>query len=315
MLWSAKPIDEAGQFYAMYAIKKNPLDNKAPLTGDVVINATQDFDPYGNPSVSIAMNSEGASKWQRMTSEAANDPIRPKTIAIVLDNLVYSAPRVNEEIAGGRSQVTGSFDIQEAIDLANILQSGKLDAATQIIQEEIVGPSLGKASIDAGLFSLILGLAMILLFMVAYYSTSGLISNIVLLLNLFLIIGTLSSFAGATLTLSGMAGIVLTIGMAVDANVIIFERIREEIRKGKGLKLAIEDGFKYSYSAIIDANVTTLITAFMLLSFGLGPVKGFATVLIIGIFSSLFTAVLVTRLLFGNQIEKGEKYSLCNQME
>ncbi|MCL4169297.1 UNVERIFIED_CONTAM: hypothetical protein GTU68_064660, partial [Idotea baltica] len=236
-------------------------------------------------------NSEGAKTWKRLTRENIG-----KNIAIVLDDNVYSAPTVNGEIPGGSSQISGGFSLEEAEDLANILKAGKLPAPARIVEEAIVGPTLGKSSINAGLLSLLVGIILVLFFMAFYYSTSGLISNLCLLLNLFFIIGVLASL-GATLTLPGMAGIVLTIGMAVDANVIIFERIREELAKGSGIKKAVADGYKKSYSAIIDANLTTLITAVILAYFGLGPVLGFATVLIIGIFSSLFTAVLISRLL------------------
>lgn len=288
-LWGHQPV--GNNIYALYAIKTRPSEDKAPLEGDVIVDARQDYDQNGRPDIDMVMNSEGAKIWKRLTKDNIGN-----SIAIVLDDVVYSAPVVQGEIGGGRSQITGNFTIKTAKDLSNIIKAGKLPAPAKIVEEEIVGPSLGAESIRAGSMSLVIGLALVLLFMVAYYAKAGLISNVVLVLNLFFIMGVLASF-GASLTLPGIAGIVLTIGMAVDANVIIFERVREELARGKGLRLAISDGYSASYSAIVDANVTTLITGFILLFFGLGPVKGFATVLVIGIFSSLLTAVLVSRLI------------------
>lgn len=302
ILWSAKA--DAEGYYTLYAIKKNPLDDEAALGGDVITDASQEFDDLSRPNISMVMNSEGAANWARIT--AANVG---KEIAIVLDNLVYSAPTVNGEIRGGRSEITGSFTIAEAKDLANKLKSGKLPAPARIVQESIVGPTLGAESIRAGVLSMVSGLIAVLLFMIFYYTGAGIVANIALVLNIFYIFGLLASL-GATLTLPGIAGIVLTIGMAVDANVIIFERIREEILSGKGIRLALIDGFKHSYSAIIDANVTTLITAVILFYFGLGPVKGFATVLIIGILSSLFTAVLISRVVFDWWMKKDRNMSV-----
>jgi SecD/SecF fusion protein len=291
-LWGAQPLGKTGNLYGLYAVKTRPNDDKAPLEGDAIVEARQDIDNNGRPDVDMTMNSEGAKIWRRMTKENIG-----KSIAVVLDNVVYTAPVVQGEISGGRSQITGNFSIKEAKDLANIIKAGKLPAPAQIVEEEVVGPSLGKESIRAGLFSLILGFSIVILFMIFYYSGAGVIANVSLLLNMFFIMGVLASFQ-ASLTLPGMAGIVLTIGMAVDANVIIFERIREELARGKGLKLAIADGFSNSYSAIVDSNVTSLITGFILLVIGLGPVKGFATVLVIGIFSSFVTAVLTSRIFF-----------------
>lgn len=306
ILWGAKPNEEG--YIPLYAIKKNPLDENAALEGDVISDARQDFDEFGQPAVTMVMNSEGAAEWARLTAANVGNEI-----AIVLDDKVYSAPTVNQEIRGGNSEITGNFTIAEAKDLANKLKSGKLPAPARIVQESIVGPTLGAESIQAGILSLISGLILVVLFMVFYYTGAGIIANIALVLNIFYIFGLLASL-GATLTLPGFAGIVLTIGMAVDANVIIFERIREEVRRGKGLRLAIVDGFQHSYSAIIDANVTTLITAFILFYFGLGPVKGFATVLIIGILSSLFTAVLISRVIFEWWIKKDRNVSFGNKM-
>src|SRR5690606_20120744 len=241
----------------------------------------------GEVTVSLAMDNRGTKIWGDMTTKAAQDNNRE--IAIVLDDEVVSAPRVNDAILSGNSSITGNFDIQEARDLANILQVGKLPAKTKIIQESLVGPSLGQANINKSIISLLIGFLLVFVFMIAYYAGGGIVSIIALFLNMFFIFGTLASY-GTVLTLPGIAGIVLTIGMAVDANVIIFERIREELRAGKSLLLAIKDGFGHSYSAIIDANVTTILVAFVLAYFGMGPIKGFAVVLIIGVLCSLFTA-------------------------
>lgn len=306
ILWGAKP--NTSGYYELYAIKLNPIDDKAALEGDVITNAAQEFDQAGRPNITFQMNSEGANLWARVT--AANID---RAIAIVLDDMVYSAPNVNDEITGGRSEITGVFSIPEAKDLANKLKSGKMPAPAIIVQESIVGPTLGAESIQAGILSLISGLVLVLLFMIFYYGNSGIISDLALVINIFFIFGLLAAL-GATLTLPGIAGIVLTIGMAVDANVIIFERIREELLRGKSPKLALIDGYRLSYSAIIDANVTTLITAGILFYFGLGPVKGFATVLIIGIFSSLFTAVLLSRVFFEWMQKKEMNIHFGNKM-
>ena len=299
LLWGKDATEN--NFYFLYAIKKsNPSEDRAPLEGDAIVNAIQTFDQQGRPAISMSMNSQGAKIWKRLTRENIG-----RSVAVVMDDIVYTAPTVQAEISGGQSEITGSFEVKEAQVLASVIKSGKLPAPAVIIEEEIVGPTLGEESVRAGLMSLMLGMVLVLLFMILYYSGSGFIADLVLLINLFFIGGVLASFS-ASLTLPGMAGIVLTIGMAVDANVIIFERIREELAKGKGLRLAIEDGYKNSYSAIIDANLTTLITGFILMFFGLGPVKGFATVLVIGIFSSFITAVLISRLMFDGFL-KGDR--------
>lgn len=307
LLWSANPLkDNDGKFtdtYALYAIKKGP-DGKAPLTGDVILDAFSSIDEMGRAQVNMSKNAIGAKKWADLTRENEGNQI-----AIVLDNKVFSAPVSRGEITGGRSQIDGMSGIDEANDLANILKSGKIDAQINIPQEAVVGASLGQASIRAGLTALIAGMLIVLLFMLVYYGGAGVIANIALVANLILIVGALASM-GAALTLPGMAGIVLTIGMAVDANVIIFERIREELRKGKGLRLAIADGFSKSYTAIIDANVTTLIASIVLLWLGRGPVQGFAIVLIIGIIASLISAVLLSRLIFDGLTESGKKISV-----
>ncbi|MEM9888362.1 MAG: protein translocase subunit SecDF [Bacteroidota bacterium] len=281
--------------YELYGVKI-PRGGEAPLEGDVVTSASADPDPQtGQMQVTLVMNSEGARKWAKMTGNAFNNGGRE--IAIVLDNEVASAPGVNNgAITGGRSSITGNFSTQDAQDLASILEVGKLPARTQIIQESLVGPTLGAENIRKSITAISIGFVLVFVFMLFYYGGGGVVSVIALLLNLVFIFGALASF-GAVLTLPGIAGIVLTIGMAVDANVIIYERIREELREGKSIKIAVRDGFQNSYSAIIDANITTFITAMILNYFGLGPIKGFAVVLMIGVVSSVFTAVLVGRLM------------------
>ena len=299
--WSMQPkkdydTGERTNLYELYILKKDGNKETAPLEGDVVTRAVPNLDQTtGQVEVSLSMNNKGAKKWGEMTTKAAND--RKRQIAIVLDNEVVSAPKVQVPILSGRSSITGDYTMQEANDFAKILEIGKLPASPQIIQESTVGPSLGADNIKRSINALLIGFALVLLFMLIYYSGAGFISIIALLLNIFFIFGTLASL-GTVLTLPGIAGIVLTIGMAVDANVIIFERVREELRAGKPLWTAIENGFKYSYSAIIDANVTTILVAIILAYFGLGPIKGFAVVLIIGVLLSLFTAVAVTKLIF-----------------
>ncbi len=298
--WTAKPVDDAGNYFRLIALKVTTRDGQPPLDGDVITDARQDFDQFGsNPEVSMTMNSEGAKTWQRMTKENIS-----KSIAIVLDGYVRSYPTVQNEISGGRSSITGLGSIEEAKDLANILKSGKMPAPARIIQEEIVGPSLGQEAINSGLYSFLIVFVIVLLYMLFFYSrNAGLAANIALIANMFFIIGILASL-GATLTLPGIAGIVLTIGMSVDANVLIYERVQEELKAGKGLKLAISDGYKNAYSAIIDGQVTTLLTGIVLYLFGSGPIKGFATTLIIGILTSLFSAIFLTRLIFEWQLKK-----------
>ena len=311
-MWGYSNIDYLSEettqpMYELYAIKTTRGKGKALLEGDVVTGATSNPDPTnGKITVSLQMNGEGARRWGQITTEAAQDNNRE--IAISLDNKVVSAPSVNGAITGGNSAITGDFSQQEGDDLAKILEIGKLPAQTKIIQEQIVGPSLGAENISRSLNSMIIGLVLVLLFMIAYYGGAGVVSIIALLANLFFIGGALANF-GTVLTLPGVAGIILTIGMAVDANVIIYERIREELREGKSTLAAIKDGFQQSYSAIIDANVTTILTACVLAYFGLGPIKGFAVILIIGVISSLFTAVLVGRLMINWWTEKGNNMS------
>ncbi len=297
LTWSKKSNDNG--FYSLVALKDLDRDGKASLEGDVVVDARPEFSQMGgSASVRMVMNSDGAKEWRRLTKENIQ-----RSVAIVLDGYVYSFPTVQTEIADGISSITGNFTIPEATDLANILKSGKLSAAAEIINAEFVGPSLGKESINKGIISFLVAFVIVLLYMFLYYQKAGLVANIALLLNLFLIFGVLASL-GAVLTLPGIAGIVLTLGMAVDANVIIYERIREEMAQGKGMKLAIADGFKNAYSAIIDANVTTIIIAIILYLFGKGPIQGFATTLIIGVLTSLFCGIFITRLIFERMLTK-----------
>ena len=309
-MWTVKPSEyiKEGSFYELVAIKANTSDGKAPLDGGSVTNAEVEYggarQGSGNPSVSMRMNAEGAGIWARMTKENIG-----KQIAIVLDGLVYSYPNVQNEITGGNSSITGNFDVQEAQDLANVLQSGKLPAPATIIQEQVVGPSLGSASIRAGLLSFIIAFIVVLIYMVLFYKGAGLIADVALLCNVLFLFGALVSF-GAVLTLPGIAGLVLTLGMAVDANVIIYERIKEELAAGKGFGKAVEDGYSNAYSAIIDGQVTTLLTGLILFFFGSGPVKGFATTLIIGIITSVLTSIFITRMIFDDRAKKGKTVSL-----
>ncbi len=310
--WSRKPFrdyetgEETNQ-YELYMIKKAIGSDKAPLEGDVIVRASQSPDPNtGESQVSLQMNSKGAKKWADMTTKAFQD--NQRSIAIALDGEIATAPSVNGPITQGSSSITGNFSVQEAVDLANVLEIGKLPAQVDIVQESTVGPTLGQKNIIASRNSLLAGLLLVMLFMVLYYGGAGIVSIISLIANIIFIFGALASF-GTVLTVPGVAGIVLTIGMAVDANVIIFERVREELRAGKSLLAAIKDGFGYSYSAIIDANVTTILVAIVLAYFGLGPIKGFAVVLIIGVLSSLFTAVLLGRLIIDWWTGKGRSLS------
>lgn len=311
-MWSAKPVEGSSDAFSLFAIRALQRDGKPRLEGDAVTNARVTADPLGNPEVSLIMNGTGAKIWREMTAEASADPSNKKSIAIVLDDLVYSAPTVQSEIKGGQSSISGNFSPEEAEDLANVLKAGKLPAPANIIEEAIVGPSLGKEAIQAGLSSFALALLVVLIYMWLYYSRAGIVANIALIANIFFIFGVLASL-GATLTLPGIAGIVLTIGMSVDANVLIYERIREEVRAGKGLKLSITDGYKNAYSSIIDSNITTLLTGIVLLIFGTGPIQGFATTLIIGICTSLFSAIFITRLVFERFLAKKESMSFSTK--
>jgi SecD/SecF fusion protein len=301
--WMNKPMDAGKSVIELVALKSTGLAGKeAVLTGDVVTDARKDVDRQSNTyEVSMQMNSEGASQWAQVTKANIG-----KFVAIVLDNTVYSAPRVNGEISGGRSQITGNFSAKEAGDLANILKAGKLPVRVEIIEEAIVGPSMGQDAINKGFASLLVGLVAIVIFMILYYSRSGWVANIALLVNLFFITGVLASL-GAALTLPGMAGILLTLATAVDANVLIYERIRDELAEGKGMKLAISEGFRNAMSSIIDANIVSLLIGIILLTFGQGPVYGFAVVLVIGILTSLFTSILITRIIFEWLLDKDSK--------
>nr|NQU89382.1 protein translocase subunit SecD [Bacteroidota bacterium] len=308
--WKIKPEKWAPTYLELVALKVTSRDGAAALEGDVIVDARQDFDQNGRVEVSMSMNSEGARIWKRLTGDNVG-----RQVAIVLDNFVYSAPNVNDEIPSGRSSISGNFEVDEAKDLANILKAGKLPAPARIVEEAVVGPSLGKVAINDGLMSFILAFILVLLFMVLFYNRAGWVADLALLSNIFFLFGVLASL-GAVLTLPGIAGIVLTLGMAVDANVIIYERIKEEVRAGKGMRLAISDGYKNAYSAIIDGNVTTLLTGIVLYTFGSGPVQGFATTLIIGILSSLFSAIFISRLVFDYFLNKnktivfGNKYTI-----
>ena len=297
--WTVKAIDEAGSYFNLVALKAQ-RDGRASLEGDVITDARADFSQFSAyANVSMSMNAEGAKTWQRITKDNIG-----KSVAIVLDGYVYSFPTVQNEIAGGNSQITGNFTVEEAKDLANTLKSGKMPAPARIIEESVVGPSLGREAIQSGLWSFALGFVLILIYMIFYYGwIPGLIADAALVCNVFLLIGILSSFS-AVLTLPGIAGIVLTMGMAVDANVLIYERIREELKAGKGMRKAIEDGFKGAISAIVDANVTSFLTGAILAIFGTGPIKGFAVTYMIGIISSFLTAVFITRLLLEDYAKK-----------
>ncbi len=308
--WSMNPIKdqdtgEETNTYELYVLKRDANSEKAPLEGDRVVSAKANIDQNnGQVEVSLTMDQRGAKKWAEMTTKAAND--KKRQIAIVLDDEVVSAPRVQSPILGGRSSITGAYTMQEATDFSRILEIGKLPARPQIIQESTVGPSLGADNIRKSTIALIIGFSLVLLFMIFYYGGAGVISVLALLLNIFFIFGVLASL-GTVLTMPGIAGIILTIGMAVDVNVIIFERVREELRVGKPLWTSIENGFKQSYSAIIDANVTTILVGILLAYFGLGPIKGFAVVLIIGVLLSLFTGVLVSKLMFEYWVKSKDK--------
>ena len=308
-MWTVKPSDyfPGANLYELVAIKASTFEGKAPLDGGAVSDARVTYDGQGRnqgaPSVSMTMNAQGANTWAALTKANVG-----KQIAIVLDGMVYSYPNVLGEITGGNSAITGNFDIEEATDLTNVLKSGKLPAPAKIIQEEIVGPSLGAKSIQSGMISFLIAFILVLIYMVIFYRGAGLAADAALLCNVLFLFGILTSF-GAVLTLPGIAGLVLTLGMAVDANVIIYERVKEELAAGKGLSKAVADGYKNAYSAIIDGQVTTLLTGFVLFSFGSGPVQGFATTLIIGIITSIVTSIFITRLIFERQIARGKKIS------
>ena len=303
-MWTVKSSDfiQDSNIYDLVAIKASSRDGKAPLDGGYVTDARVEYNDRqgGEPSVSMTMNAEGANIWARLTKENVG-----RQIAIVLDGTVYSYPNVLNEISGGVSSITGHFSIEEATDLTNVLKSGKLPAPATIVQEQVVGPSLGAASIRAGLISFIIAFLLVLIYMIFFYKGAGLAADAALLTNVILLFGVLSAF-GAVLTLPGIAGLVLTLGMAVDANVIIYERVKEELKAGKGLGKAIHDGYSNAYSAIIDGQVTTLLTGIVLFFFGSGPIKGFATTLIIGIITSVLTSIFITRIIFDDRVSRGK---------
>ncbi len=311
-MWTVKPSQafaEGANIFELVAIKASSRDGKAPLDGGSVTDARVQYgNNGGSPEVSMTMNAEGANVWARMTKDNIG-----RQIAIVLDGMVYSFPNVQSEISGGSSQITGNFTLEEAEDLANVLKSGKLPAPATIIQEQVVGPSLGAESINAGLISFVIAFVLVLIYMLFFYQGAGLVADIALLCNVVLLFGTLVSF-GAVLTLPGIAGLVLTLGMAVDANVIIYERVKEELRAGKGLSKAIADGYSNAYSAIIDGQITTLLTGIVLFVFGSGPVQGFATTLIIGIITSVLTSIFISRLIFDDRVEKGKNIRFDNDL-
>ncbi len=307
LLWGAKPEDGLNKknVYGLYALKITTSDGRAPLEGDVVTDAKDEFDEHGRPRVSMTMNSEGAREWAALTK--AN---QKKAIAIVLDGVVYSAPRVDREISGGQSVISGNFTIEDTKDLANTLKSGRMPAPAKIVQEEVVGPTLGAQSIEQGLISFAIAFVLLMIYMVVMYNfIPGMMANLALIANLFFTLGVLASFQSA-LTMPGIAGIVLTLGTAVDANVLIYERIKEELKLGKGMKQALKEGYGNAFSAIFDSNLTSLITGVILLVTGTGPIRGFATTWIIGIVISFFTAVFLTRLIFENRVGKDKWMNL-----
>ncbi len=302
---AAVSSDPKAQTFELYAIKSTERNGRAAMEGDVIVNAKDDYDQYGKPCVSMSMNTNGAHRWAQLTKQNIN-----RSIAIVLDGYVYSAPNVINEITGGNSVITGHFTPDETKDLANVLKSGKMPAPAHIVQEDIVGPSLGQASINAGIVSFVVALVLLMIYMCSMYGfIPGMVANGALILNLFFTLGILSSFQAA-LTMSGIAGMVLSLGMAVDANVLIYERTKEELRAGKGVKKALADGYANAFSAIFDSNLTSIITGIILFNFGTGPIRGFATTLIIGILISFFTAVFMTRLFYEHFMGKDKLLNL-----
>lgn len=310
-MWSVKPM-EGSKVFELYAIKDVDANGAPDLGGEAISDARHDYDQKGKPEVTMYMTGEGAAKWKKITAEASADANNKKAIAIVLDNNVYSAPTVQNEIPNGISSITGSFTVNDTQDLANILKAGKLPAPARIVGEFVVGPSLGQAAIDNGLLSFCLAFVVILVFMALYYNKAGWVANLALVINLFFIMGILVSL-GAVLTLPGIAGIILVIGLSVDANILIFERVREELLHGKSTALSIREGFKHAMPSIIDSNVTILILGIILYIFGSGPVQGFATTLCIGILSSLFCAVLISRLVFESMLNKNANITFGNK--
>ena len=301
LMWGVKAsdMDKTGRIFELYAIKSTQRNGRAPLEGDVIVNARDEFDQFNKPCVSMSMNTEGSRRWAVLTKQNVG-----REIAIVLDGYVYSAPRVNGEITGGNSQITGNFTPEVTKDLANVLKSGKMPAPARIVQEDIVGPSLGQESINQGIMSFIVALIVLMVYMCVMYGfIPGMIANLALFVNFFFTLGILTSFHAA-LTMSGIAGMVLSLGMAVDANVLIYERTKEELRAGKGTRQALAEGYSNAFSAIFDSNLTSIITGIILFNFGTGPIRGFATTLIIGILCSFFTAVFLTRVVYEHYMGK-----------
>ena len=303
--WGVKAMDKSGQLFELFAIKVTERNGKAPLEGDVITDARNDYDQYNNPTVSMSMNTDGSRRWATLTKNNVG-----RAIAIVLDGYVYSAPNVNSEITGGNSQISGSFTPEETLDLANVLKSGKMPAPARIVQEDIVGPSLGQESINQGIVSFVVALILLMIYMCSMYGViPGMVANCALFVNFFFTLGILTSFQAA-LTMSGIAGMVLSLGMAVDANVLIYERTKEELRAGKTTKAALADGYSNAFSAIFDSNLTSIITGIILFYFGTGPIRGFATTLIIGILCSFFTAVFLTRIVYEHFMNKDKWLNL-----
>ena len=310
LLWSVKPIEKTKTF-ELYAIKLVGAGNSPVLIGDVINDARYDVDQKGGNEVVMVMNSDGAQKWSQVTTEACADPQNHQSIAIVLDDNVYSAPRVDNPIPGGVSSISGSFTIDEAKDLANVLKAGRLPAPAHIVASAVVGPSLGQEAINDGLLSSLVGLLVVLVFMIAYYNRAGTVAVVAVIINIFFLMGVLTSI-GAVLTMPGVAGIVLILGISVDANVLIYERVREELALGKSLRIAVADGFKHALSSILDSNISTFLTGLILYVFGTGPIQGFAITLMIGIITSLFCSLLISRLIFEWMLEKGWDIKFSN---
>jgi len=299
---------EKSKIFELYALKLSGAENGPVLSGDVINDAQNDVDQKGSPEVRMVMNSQGAEKWRAVTAEAAQGK---KAIAIVLDDNVYSAPAVQNEISGGVSSISGNFKVEDTKDLANVLKAGRLLVPAHIVGKDVVGPSLGAESINAGLLSCVMGLLVVLVFMIAYYNRAGTVAVVAVVINIFFLMGVLTSLR-AVLTLPGIAGIVLTLGIAVDANVLIYERVREELALGKSIRIAVADGFKHALSSILDSQISTFLTGVILFVFGSGPIQGFATTLMIGIITSLFCSLLISRLIFEWMIEKGWDIKFSN---
>ena len=310
LFWSVKPMDKTKTF-ELYAIKLAGAENGPVLAGDVINDAHNDVDQKGNPEVVMVMNSDGAEKWRSVTAAASADPNNKQSIAIVLDDNVYSAPTVQNEIPGGVSSISGNFTTEEATDLANVLKAGRLPAPAHIVAEAVVGPSLGAQAIHDGLLSSLVGLLVVLVFMIAYYNRAGTVAVVAVIINIFFLMGVLTSL-GAVLTMPGVAGIVLTLGISVDANVLIYERVREELALGKSIRIAVSDGFKHALSSILDSNISTFLTGLILYVFGTGTIQGFAITLMIGIVTSLFCSLLISRLIFEWMLEKGWDIKFSN---